>query len=477
MTRPEHHRESPRRRPETPKSPGRGASAKNVRHGAIAACAAIVLAALTLPLSSFAQTTRPAPSSPRPQAASPAPAAPAPQQDPLAPTLQRAQEALDRDDYDAAVPLLQKIVAARPADSVAHFELAYSLSELNRYPEAAAEYRRAIELDPKMAPAYLNLGLVLRDSDPAAAADAFRHAADLQPTESRPHFLAGGSLERAGKAADALAEYKTAVALDPADLQMHLALARALLGAGRAAEAEAKFRESLALGGDTSAAQLGIGESLLREDKNEDAVAALAEYLAAKPDDRAVRFERAVALQILNRYGEALSELDRAEAAGPPEKDYAKLRASIDLQESDWAQAAAVLEKAVAAWPDDAELHALLGRTRMRLKDYAGAEPELRRALALDSQTFAPMGDLAMTLYDSAQYAAAISEFDLLDTRRATLAGDSFIRAICYDKLHQAAQAVAEYQKFLDLDQGQNPDQDFQARQRMLTLQREIHKR
>ena len=70
----------------------------------------------------------------------------------------------------------------------------------------------------------MNLGLVLMDSDPAAAADAFRHAAELQPTESRPRFLAGFSLEHAGKFPEAIEQYRAALALSPKDYEAHFAL-------------------------------------------------------------------------------------------------------------------------------------------------------------------------------------------------------------------------------------------------------------
>jgi hypothetical protein len=50
-----------------------------------------------------------------------------------------------------------------------------------------------------------------------------------------------------------------------------------------------------------------------------------------------------------------------------------------------------------------------------------------------------------------------------------------FVRGTCYDKLAQKPEAVAAYQKYLDLDQGSHDTQDFQARQRILSLQREMN--
>ena len=118
-------------------------------------------------------------------------------EDPLAPLLQQANQAIDKMDFAAAIEPLQKYIAQRPDEAYPHFQLGYAYAGLKNSEDARQQFSRAIALDPKMAAAYQNLGLVLMDSDPAAAADAFRHAADLQPADSRPRFLAGYALERA----------------------------------------------------------------------------------------------------------------------------------------------------------------------------------------------------------------------------------------------------------------------------------------
>ena len=52
-----------------------------------------------------------------------------------------------------------------------------------------------------------------------------------------------------------------------------------------------------------------------------------------------------------------------------------------------------------------------------------------------------------------------------------------FIRALCYDKLHQMRPALDAYQKFLDMDQGKNPDQIWQAQQRSKVLKRMLEEK
>jgi hypothetical protein len=44
------------------------------------------------------------------------------------------------------------------------------------------------------------------------------------------------------------------------------------------------------------------------------------------------------------------------------------------------------------------------------------------------------------------------------------------------DKIHQQKPALESYQRFLAMSNGQNPDQEFQARQRIRILERELRR-
>jgi len=114
-------------------------------------------------ISLAAQSQRKTPA--KPQATS----APQEKEDPLAPLLQQANEAIDKMDFAAALDPLQKYIAQRPDEAYPHFQLGFAYVGLKRTEDAKSEFSRAIALDPKMAAAHLNLGLVLMDSDPAAA--------------------------------------------------------------------------------------------------------------------------------------------------------------------------------------------------------------------------------------------------------------------------------------------------------------------
>jgi tetratricopeptide (TPR) repeat protein len=394
--------------------------------------------------------------------------------DALAPLLQQANEAIDKMDFAAALDPLQKYLAQRPEEPYPHFQLGYAFAGLKRLDDAKNEFSRAIALDPKMAAAHLNLGLVLIDSDPAAAAEAFRHAAELQPTESRPRFLAGFCLEHAGKFPEAIEQYRAALAVSPKDYESHFGLGRVLLRTGDAAAAEEQFRAAIAARADSASAKLGLGSALFTQKKYEAASDALAEYLKLSPGDRSAHFDRASALLYLNRFDDALAELDLSAAGGAPAADTLKMRGEIFMQQKKWKEAGDALKQAISLAPQDSEIAEWIGHTDIELKEYPAAVGILEQVQARNPQDTDALRDLADAFFLNENYGQALEAMDRLAKLEPPKPGSWFVRAICYDKLSRKAEAIEAYQKFLDQDGGQHDTQDFQARHRIPVLQKEL---
>jgi len=430
--------------------------------------AILLLALFTFAIHLPAQGQRKAP------AKAPAQSSSQPKEDPLATLLQQAKDAIDKNDFSAALEPLQKYIAERPDDPYAHFQLGYAYSGLKRWEEAKAEYSRAIALDPKMAPAHLNLGLVLMESDPGEAAQAFLKSADLQPTESRPRFLAGFALEHAGKLTEAAEQYRAALAISPKDYEYQFALGRVLLRSNDAPGAEEHFREAVAARADSAPARLGLANALLTQKKYEAGTDALAEYLKLNPDDLPEHFERASALLEIDRFDDALAELDRAETGSPPTADGLRMRGEIYIRQNKWKKARETLTQAIRRSPQDQQLLEWLGHVEIELREYPTAINILGKVVANSSQDVDALRDLVNAFFLNGDYAATIGAMDRLAKMETPKPGSWFVRAICYDKLSKKAEAIQAYQKFLDLDDGQNETQDFQARRRAYTLQSEL---
>jgi Flp pilus assembly protein TadD len=390
---------------------------------------------------------------------------------PLNGLLDEAQRDIDKNDFAAAIEPLQKVIAEEPNIAFPHFQLAYVFTALQRTDEARAEYERVIAIDPKMSAAYLNLGILLVDKEPAAAVAPLRKAVELIPAESRPRFLLGVAQERSQDYAGAAESLEGASKLDPHDTETLEHLGTLYLGLKRPAAAEPKFRAVLDSKPKDPVALLGLAKSL--DAQNKPGVAeAFQNYVAVQPGDKAAR-ERLLYLLIAEqKYDQALAEIDLADAAHGPTGESLRERADILVAQKKWDEAVATLRKAVALAPNDAQPHGGLGRILMQKRDFAQAEKELRIALSLDGTNLTYLKDLSSTFYLGGNYGAALGAMDEIAKVEKPGAFTFFIRGLCYDKLNQPKPALAAYQTFLAMTTDKNTDQVWQATERSKVLER-----
>ncbi|GAC1661021.1 MAG: hypothetical protein NVS9B4_12720 [Candidatus Acidiferrum sp.] len=385
--------------------------------------------------------------------------------------LEEAQQHIEKSEFAAAVAPLQKVLAEQPDFAYAHFQLAYAFTALKREQEARAEYQRTIAIDPKMAEAQVNLGILLLDREPALAIPPLTAAVQLLPSQSRPRLLLGVAQERSGDMQAAAESFEAAERLDPRDAEALMHLGNLYLRTKRPVEAEAKFRSALNLQSKNSTALLGLAQSLDAQKKPE-ALEAFRDYFATQSGDAAAQVQFVRLLIAQQRYDDALSALDRAESGRGPALETLRLRADILLAQKKWEGSAAAYRRALILAPRDAQLHGGLGQALLHQRDFAGAQVELNKAFQLDSQNATYLKDLASALYLGGNYPAALAALDQIAKAEPPTAGEWFIRALCYDKLNQFRPALEAYEKFLQSDQNKDANQVWQAQQRVNLLRR-----
>jgi len=120
-------------------------------------------------------------------------------------------------------------------------------------PEAAREaYRRALELDPAMADAHVNLGRQLHvEGERGRAEPHYREAARLDPDDPTPHFNLGVLLEEVGRREEAVHAYRQAILRDPDFADAHCNLGLLLETLGRDQEAVRHLMAAHQLNGAT----------------------------------------------------------------------------------------------------------------------------------------------------------------------------------------------------------------------------------
>jgi tetratricopeptide (TPR) repeat protein len=129
-----------------------------------------------------------------------------------------------------------------PASYRVH-ELSAEIFEIeNRYSEAVAEYRKAIELNPRAPDLHFRLGraILMQSHSPESLQQAsaeFRAELKVSPEDSASEFQLGQIAETQGNAADAKLHFERAVSLSPTFVQALIALGKIHLQNKQYAEA------------------------------------------------------------------------------------------------------------------------------------------------------------------------------------------------------------------------------------------------
>jgi len=120
---------------------------------------------------------------------------------------------------------------------------AETLESQNKWPEAAAIYRKILEKNPKLPNIHFRLGRVVlaQPETPATTEEArkeFEQELVIDPTNASAEFWLGESSRRDGQWADAVRHFTSALKLDPA-------LAEAMLALGMTFNSQGRFSDAI----------------------------------------------------------------------------------------------------------------------------------------------------------------------------------------------------------------------------------------
>lgn len=382
-------------------------------------------------------------------------------------------KALDEGKYEAAVQSFSRAIAADPKDYFAHFNLGLAYGLLNRDAEGIAEYRKTLELQPRLYEAELNAAILLmRQKDPVEALPLLEDAAAQKPKEFRPVYFLAEAQSQTGAPEKAAESYRTAIGLDPKSADAELGLAHALARQGSLADAAPHFRQAAHLEPKYRDGLLELA-NLYEQNRQTAEAAAIYREFPGNPSAQ----QRLGELMMQNQqYAEAIPRL---EAAYSTEQNQANRRAlaAAYVFTSQLEKALPLLQDAANAEPRDYDLRMMFARALRDRKAYPAAAAQFAEAAKLKPAEPKTWNELGSMLYLTGSYPQALSAFDRARDLGENSPGNWFLRAIILDKLKQTKPALDAYQHFISMSLGKNPDQEFQARQRIRILKRELEKR
>ena len=275
---------------------------------------------------------------------------------------------------------------------------------------AVAAFKQALRLEPRLAEAHFDLGLVRQSQQqPAAAISEFRLALQYDPQLLQAHCALGSSL---GDATEAEAEFSKALAADPQLVCALDGMAQVLVKERRYDAAIDEWRQALRIQPDAPDLQLALATATYESAKAKqadglpaldgagvaDAIRLLTDLLKSHPDMTAAYFTLGNIYANERRDREAADEYQEVTRRIPNDTVAlaAQVKALIDA--SAYSEALAPARDYVRRKPNDSSGHVMLGTVYQQLGDYARAEPELELGAAKAPDDFEARYQLGLVL-------------------------------------------------------------------------------
>lgn len=404
------------------------------------------------------------------------------------PLLTQANEALEKQDYPTALKLLTTLTEKSPNDPHLLYDLAFTqdaLAETTAQTAAAeATYRKAIAADPKYFDPHLALGLLLARSGKLTLAHAELLQATTLTTDNpllkARAYRALARIDQTSNPATASDELLSALKISPEtpdDILLSGELAEA---SGDPTAAEAAYRRVLAADPQNHDATAALTHLLLHQQKPDQAETLLTAALAKDPDNPTLNAQLANLYDKQGKPAQALPIVEKLHATHPNDPAITRLLARLYSRNQQYDQAETLYATLVANSPKNSPDPTLLDDNAdalIRLKRFAEAETLLKHAVANPS-AFPSKDDLGnaashLAFASSANNDPATTLQAL--TLRATVLPNSpsslFLEATAHDKLHHTKQATDLYKQFLSVANGQFPDEEWEARHRLIALE------
>lgn len=398
------------------------------------------------------------------------------EESPQSQELTKAENFIQKQNYAEAEPLLLKVVAADPSNYEAWFDLGFAENGLGKRDESIAAYRKSVEAKPDVFESNLNLGLQLAKTG-GPEAEKFLHAAtQLKPTShveegQERAWLSLGHVIEASKPEDALAAYRLASNLRPKDPEPHLSAGLLLEKENKFADAEQEYKAALVLDPASLDAVTGLANIYMRGRRFPEAEAELKKMVAAHPEDAAAHIELGRVLAAEGKNDSAIAELESGQKLAPNDPTLRRDMADLYAMAGKNTEAAAAYRALLAASPNDADLHHSLGQSLLREKKYAEAQQEFLASVKIKPDFGEAYGDLAFAASENKDYVLTLKALDARAKLLPEIPITYFLRATAFDHLLDVKKAAANYRLFLQAANGKFPDQEWQAKHRLIALE------
>jgi len=157
--------------------------------------------------------------------------------------------------------------------------LGVALLEQFKYKEGADAFKRALQIDPKLALAHINLAIALYNVPDLIGAQREAQAAiTLAPNAPQPHYILGLIAKTQARFEDAITPFQQVLKFDPNDVGANVNLGQIYSQQRKYPEAIAAFRTAVTAEPYNATALYNLGTTLIRSGQREEGQKVIAQF-------------------------------------------------------------------------------------------------------------------------------------------------------------------------------------------------------
>jgi tetratricopeptide (TPR) repeat protein len=308
--------------------------------------------------------------------------------------------ALDKlDDRAAEQQELEKAIQLDPDLAVAHNQLGVLALQANRTSEAEREFKKAIAGDPRYAEAQNNLGVLYnREGKDQDAATLYQQAIDSDPKYTKALVNLGLLLAQHGQLAQGEQQLRAAIQINPSDPSAYTALGMIQGKSGRGVEAVESFRKVVALQPDSAEAHLNLGIAFVDQYDRTGGFQEFQQAARLAPQSPAVHYNLGRFFFETAKYEDARKELEEAVRLDPSYAPALYFLALAAKQDNDLPRSTELFEKLLGLQPGNPDAQFLLGQNLEHQGNTSDAVAHWKLALQADPNYSQALYNLARAL-------------------------------------------------------------------------------
>ena len=397
----------------------------------------------------------------------------------------RGNDLLIKDNGAIARKFFEEALQYNPKNSPAYFGLAEVFADLDKQPEAVANYEKALSNDKDLTEIYVPLGILYYEQGEIAKAETMLgRALAISPNDAQTQYFLGLIRYSQNRDADALTAFQKAKNLDPTNPEIYFHSGETLARDGNNTMAAEDFKKATMLRADYFDAWLGLGSAYFELDKYPEAITAYKQAVRLKNDCVDAYLNLGDAYRLSGDYNGAESNYTLATTFVGRDKNYSNEEAAdiyskvgfviakqcaINQKQGmgcKWPAAVRALEKATTlsqspvdqanlgwAYYNLARVDATAKRDVEARANLEKAKASLQKAVAANPKFIeAPLLNLGVTLNDLGDYAGAVTALTRVVDKQPKWVFAINELGIAYRKQDNFKEAANQFRKAISKD-------------------------